>query len=60
MQMPVLQDCGASKSLKFPTNVKSRSGYLICLGGCHIIWRSKLQTLIALSTMEAKYIMFRG
>lgn len=39
-----------------PTSVKSRSGYLIRLGGCPIIWRSKLQTLIAVSTMEAEYI----
>ena len=39
-----------------PTCVKSRTGYLICLGGCPIIWRSKLQTLISVSTMEAEYI----
>ena len=26
------------------------------LGGCPIIWRRKLQTLIAVSTMEAEYI----
>ena len=38
------------------TCVKSRTGYLIHLGGCPIIWRSKLQTLIAVSTMEAEYI----
>ena len=29
---------------------------MIRLGGCPIIWRSKLQTLIAVSTMEAEYI----
>ena len=39
-----------------PTSTKSHSGYLIRLGGCPIIWRSKLQTLIAVSTMEAEYI----
>ena len=39
-----------------PTSVKSQSGYLICLDGCPIIWRSKLQTLIAVSTMETEYI----
>ena len=39
-----------------PTRVKSRSGYLIHLGGCPIIWRSKIQNLIAVSTMEAEYI----
>ena len=39
-----------------PTSLKSRSGYQIRLGGCPIIWRSKLQTLIAVSMMEAEYI----
>ena len=37
------------------TCVKSHTGYLIHLGGCSIIWRSKLQTLISVSTMEAEY-----
>ena len=36
--------------------MESRTGYLICLGGCPIIWRSKLQTLISVSTMEAEYV----
>ena len=39
-----------------PTCVKSRTGNLIHLGGCPIIWRSKLQTLITVSTMEAEYV----
>ena len=38
-----------------PTSVKSRTGYVLCLAGCPIIWASKLQTDIALSTMEAEY-----
>ena len=38
------------------TCVKSRTGYLIRLGGCPLVWKSKLQTLIAVSTMEAEYI----
>jgi hypothetical protein len=37
-------------------SVKSRSGYLIMFMGCPLIWGSKLQTQIALSTMEAEYI----
>ena len=36
--------------------MKSRTGYLIRLGGCPLVWKSKLQTLIAVSTMEAEYI----
>ena len=39
-----------------PTCVKSRSGYLITFLGCPLLWGSKLQTQIALSTMEAEYI----
>jgi hypothetical protein len=38
-----------------PTCVKSRTGYVICLSNCPVIWGSKLQTEIALSTMEAEY-----
>ena len=36
--------------------MKSRTGYLITIGGCPLTWTSKLQTEIALSTMEAEYI----
>jgi hypothetical protein len=39
-----------------PACVKSRSGFVIFMGGCPILWGSKLQTEIALSTMEAEYI----
>ena len=38
-----------------PDNVKSRTGYVICLNNCPIIWSSKLQESIALSTMMAEY-----
>jgi len=39
-----------------PYCVKSRTGYVISVGGSPIVWSSKLQTLIASSTMEAEYI----
>ena len=39
-----------------PVCVKSRTGYVITLGECPIHWCSKLQTEIALSTLEAEYI----
>ena len=38
-----------------PLSVKSRTGYVINLAECPIIWVSKLQSDIALSTMEAEY-----
>jgi len=36
--------------------VLSRTGFIICYANCPIIWCSKLQTEIALSTAEAEYI----
>ena len=38
-----------------PVNVKSRTGYVICVNDCPVIWSSKLQESIALSTMMAEY-----
>jgi hypothetical protein len=37
-------------------NVISRTGFVICYANCPIVWSSKLQTKIALSTAEAEYI----
>jgi hypothetical protein len=34
----------------------SRTGYVIYYAGCPIIWASKMQSLVALSTTEAEYI----
>jgi hypothetical protein len=39
-----------------PSSVRSRSGYIITFAGCPILWTSKLQSEIALSTTEAEYI----
>jgi hypothetical protein len=39
-----------------PVTAKSRTGYIITFAGCPIVWVSKLQTEIALSTTEAEYI----
>ena len=39
-----------------PANVLSRTGYVIMYCGCPLVWSSKLQTEIALSTTEAEYI----
>ena len=38
-----------------PTAVRSRTGYIIFLGSCPLVWKSQLQTEIALSTLEAEY-----
>lgn len=39
-----------------PVCVKSRTGYVLMLGGCPLTWASRLQSEIALSTTEAEYI----
>ena len=39
-----------------PTSVMSRTGFVIKYANCPIIWNSKLQTEIALSTTEAEYV----
>jgi len=39
-----------------PYCVRSRTGYVVCLSNCPVLWKSKLQTEIALSTMEAEYV----
>ena len=44
------------EDLQDPSSVKSRTGYVIMVGGCPIIWSSKLQSEITLSTMESEYV----
>ena len=39
-----------------PSSVFSRTGFIIFYAGCPIIWLSKLQTEISLSTTESEYI----
>ena len=38
-----------------PTSAKSCTGFVICVSNCPVIWSSKLQTDITLSTMEVEY-----
>ena len=38
-----------------PTSAKSRSGFLISLSGSPVVWKSQLQSTIALSTAESEY-----
>jgi len=38
-----------------PDAARSRTGYIIKLSGCPLVWKSQLQTEIALSTLEAEY-----
>ena len=45
-----------SEDANDPTSVKSRTGYVITLGGVPVLWGSKLQSEISLSTTEAEFI----
>jgi hypothetical protein len=48
--------CGwGSESGTNPESVKSRTGYIIEIAGCPVLWVSKLQSTIATSTMESEY-----
>jgi hypothetical protein len=38
-----------------PDSVKSRTGYIVEVMGCPVLWCSKLQPCIATSTMESEY-----
>jgi hypothetical protein len=39
-----------------PSSIKSRTGYVILFANCPLLWASKLQTEVALSTTEVEYI----
>ena len=39
-----------------PVTAKSRTGYIIMYMNCPIVWASKLQTEMTLSTCEAEYM----
>ena len=39
-----------------PISAKSRSGWVVMVGGCPVTWASKMQTETALSTMQAEYV----
>jgi len=39
-----------------PDTARSRTGYIVKFNGCPILWASKLQTEVALSSTEAEYV----
>ena len=39
-----------------PVCVRSRTGYIINVANCPVLWKSQLQTEIAMSTMEAEVV----
>jgi hypothetical protein len=47
----------SSEDCDEPSSVYSRTGFVIMYAGCPLVWVSKLQTEVALSTTEAEYIV---
>jgi hypothetical protein len=43
-------------AMEDPSTAKSQTGYVITYGGCPIIWASKLQTKVVLSSTESEYV----
>ena len=50
--------CGlwGSEDPEDPVVAKSRTGYILLLAGCPLLWVSKLQTETSISTMMAEYV----
>jgi hypothetical protein len=51
--------CGSWNKATAPQDIstaKSRTGYIVNFAACLIVWMSKLQTQITLSTTKAEYI----
>jgi hypothetical protein len=44
------------ESMEDPDTARSRTGYVVKFLGCPIMWKSQLQTEIALSSCESEYI----
>eukprot|EP00957_Ditylum_brightwellii_P116869 8914943-Ditylum_brightwellii.AAC.1 len=48
--------CG-TKDPNDPTSAHNRTGFIIYVAACPVIWSSKLQSEIAMSTMHAEYVV---
>jgi hypothetical protein len=49
----------SDQSANDEATAKSRTGYVIKHAGCPVVWHSKLQTEIALSSIEAEHVCLR-
>ena len=45
----------SQENARDPNSARSRTGYIIMLSNCPLVWKSQLQTHISLSTLEAEY-----
>jgi hypothetical protein len=49
-------DWKQSTAMRDPNKARSRTGFLITFANCPLLWGSKFQTEIALSSTEAEYV----
>ena len=52
--------CGSwnrDTTMSDPSTAKSRTGFVILVAGCPLVWTSWLQTMVTLSTTDAKYMV---
>eukprot|EP00804_Cyclotella_cryptica_P001253 CCRYP_012751-RB/>CCRYP_012751-RB protein AED:0.37 eAED:0.44 QI:0/-1/0/1/-1/0/1/0/122 len=54
--MPNLQAVGIVNLQRLTRTAKSRSGWIVFYAGCPVIFASRIQSQVALSTTEAEYI----
>lgn len=54
----VVGNCNANHATL--NNIQFQSGYLFTLFGYVVSWKSSLQSVVALSTIETEYILFLG
>jgi hypothetical protein len=54
--MPIFASNWVLTDASHPSTARSRSGYIIAYVGYPIIWKSKMQTIVALSSTESQYL----
>jgi hypothetical protein len=55
MSMPIFAGLHGREPDYAPESAKSRTGYIVFMGNCPIIWKLQLQSEITLSMLEAEY-----
>ena len=57
MLMLILRDCEGYENSQDPICDRSRTGFVVTFSNCHLLWVSKIQTDISLSTLNPEYML---